>query len=393
MTAELLDAADLLAAAERTTGLTDYGQPDPRPSLHALVASINQEARLNAASLTGKRLSLIRVLCNRLLLQHAVSLEPQIAQQQILKPIVILGLPRSGTTKLHRMIAADPGMQKLPLWKLFFPVKALTDGPGSDVERRIAATEQFVNQLRVANPEQYAGHPMMALEPDEEYFGMELSFQAHINTSSMYTPSYERWLNDQDFTHWYVWLRHFLQYQQFVDNGAGRPWVLKAPHHLGYLPLLLRFFPDATVVHCHRDPVTTVTSFCSLIGAARRGSSDHYRPEEVGPYILRSYRQRMQAYLSDRTSLEKTHAFVDLDYRRILTEAPAVIVQCYAAAGLPLAAAALAAMQSWEAANAQHKHGRHRYQPLQHYGITEADIHSTFGDYEQRFKSFLGESS
>jgi hypothetical protein len=388
MSAGGLDSRELLAAAERATGLSDYGEIDPRPSLAALAKSINEEAALNAATLAGKRLGLIRVLCNRLLLHDAVRRNPRIEQETILKPIVILGLPRSGTTKLHRMIAADPKMQKLPLWKLFFPVQALTPGPGTDVERRIAATEAAVRIIKDTNPEQYAGHPMMALEPDEEYFGMELSFQAHINTSSIYTPSYERWLDAQDFTNWYVWLRKFLQYQQHVDGAAGRPWVLKAPHHLGYLPLLLRFFPDATVVHCHRDPITTVTSFCALLGAARRNSSAQYRSEEVGRYILRIYRKRMQSYLADRAALEAAHPFVDLDYRRILNDAPRAIAECYAAAQIPLDAAGIAAMQAWETQNEQHKHGQHRYS-LSGYGITEADIRAAFADYSARFDAYL----
>lgn len=388
MSAGELNPHELLAAAEQATGLSDYGDTDPRPSLQALAKSINDEAALNAAALAGKRLGLIRVLCNRLLLHDAIRRNPQVEEETILKPIVILGLPRSGTTKLHRMIAADPKMQKLPLWKLFYPVRALTPGPGTDIERRIAATDAAVRAIKETNPEQYAGHPMMALEPDEEYFGMELSFQAHINTSSIYTPSYERWLDAQDFTNWYVWLRKFLQYQQWVDGGAGRPWVLKAPHHLGYLRLLLRFFPDATVVHCHRDPVTTVTSFCALIGAARRGSSDRYAAEEVGRYILRIYRKRMQCYLEDRATLEAAHPFVDLDYRRIVNDAPRVIAACYAAAHIPLDAAGIDAMQAWEAANAQHKHGQHRYS-LAGYGITDADIRAAFADYSARFRYYL----
>lgn len=388
MSADELNPRELLAAAERATGLSDYGDVDPRPSLQALAKSINEEAALNAAALAGKRLGLIRVLCNRLLLHDAIRRNPQVEEETILKPIVILGLPRSGTTKLHRMIAADPKMQKLPLWKLFYPVRALTPGPGTDIERRIAATEAAVRVIQETNPEQYAGHPMMALEPDEEYFGMELSFQAHINTSSIYTPSYERWLDAQDFTNWYVWLRKFLQYQQWVDGGAGRPWVLKAPHHLGYLRLLLGFFPDATVVHCHRDPVTTVTSFCALIGAARRGSSDQYVSAEVGRYILRIYRKRMHCYLEDRATLEAAHPFVDLDYRRIVNDAPRVIAECYAAAQIPLDATGLAAMQAWEAANAQHKHGQHRY-TLAGYGITTDDIRAAFADYSARFRNYL----
>jgi Sulfotransferase family len=160
-----LDAEELIAASQKATGLTDFGETDPRESLQQLTRSLNEEACLTEAGIAGKRGSLIRVLSNRLLLQDAFARNPRIADEKIVKPIVILGLPRSGTTKLHRMIAADPQMQKLPLWKLLYPVRALAPGPGTDVENRIAAADAFVNAIRTNNPEQYAGHPMLALAP------------------------------------------------------------------------------------------------------------------------------------------------------------------------------------------------------------------------------------
>jgi hypothetical protein len=388
----LLDAEDLLVTSRRATGLFDLGKTDPHESLRQLVRSLNDEACLTPEGVAAKRASLIRVLSNRLLLQHAFTENPRIAEQQISKPIVILGLPRSGTTKLHRMIAADPDMQKLPLWKLMYPVRALAPGTGTDVENRIAATEAFVDAIRLNNPQMYAGHPMLAREPDEEYFAMEISFLAHINTSSFYTPSYEAWLDNQPFDNWYVWLKKFMQYAQYTDGTPGRPWVLKAPHHLAYLPLLFRHFPDATIVHCHRDPAVVVPSFCALIGASRRGTSYRYQPDEVGKYILRIYRKRMQLYLRDRVEAEKNHPFVDVRYERIVRDARAVIAECYAAAGLTLSPGSLQAMLAWEASNEQHKHGKHEYR-LADFGVTDADIASAFGDYAERFKSFLSTPS
>ena len=133
---------------------------------------------------------------------------------------------------------------------------------------------------------------------------MELSFLSHLNTSSFHTPSYEAWLDRQPFDSWYVWLKKFLQYAQHVDGAAGRPWVLKAPHHLGYLPLLLEHFPDATVVHCHRDPTVAVSSFCALLHASRRSTSTRDDPREVGRYVMRIYGGRMRKYQQDRAALE-----------------------------------------------------------------------------------------
>jgi len=380
-----LDAEELLAEACSATGLSDLGDPDPRESLRQLVASLNDEAALTPVGVAGKRAGLIRVLANRLWLNDAFRRDPQLAAERIRSPIVILGLPRSGTTKLHRMIAADPGMQKLPLWRLLNPVRALAPAPpGSTVDARVAAAQQFVEALRTRSPDTFAAHPMDALEPDEEYFGMELSFLSHLNTSSFHTPSYEAWLNAQSFAPWYHWLERLLQYAQHSDGASGRPWVLKAPHHLGYLQLLFAQFPDATVVHCHRDPTTAVASFCALLQASRRSTSSRVDAHAIGQYVMRSYGQRMQRYLSDRTTLERHHRFVDLPYPEIVKDAPSAIAQCYAAAGLPLSASSLEAMKSWESQNRQHGHGRHQYE-LADFGLTTADVERAFGAYAARF--------
>lgn len=384
-----LDADELIAQARQATGLTDFGEPDPVESLGVLVRSLNEEAALTPAGAAGKRASLVRVLANRLLLHDAWQGNPAVAQERIRSPIVILGLPRSGTTKLHRMIAADPAMQKLPLWRLLHPVRALTPSPpGSAIDPRLAAAEQFVAAMRERSPDTYAAHPMLADEPDEEYFVMELSFLSYINTSSFHAPSYEAWLDRQPFDSWYEWLRKLLQYVQHTDGAAGRPWVLKAPHHLGYLPLLFEHFPDATVVHCHRDPTTAVSSFCALLHASRRSTSANADPADVGRYALRSYGRRMQSYQRDRTALETRHRFVDLSYRDIVGDAPAAIARCYAAAGLPLPDSSLHAMRQWEARNSQHKHGQHRY-ALADFGLSDDDVVRVFGEYRVRYAAYL----
>ena len=174
----LLDAAELIAASRIATGLTDFGEVDPRESLEHLVNSLNEEAHLTDGGAAAKKSSLLRVLSNRLLLQDALARRPEIEAEPILPPVVITGLQRSGTTKLHRMIGADADMQKLPLWRLMYPVQTAQAPPG-ERDPRILATQMFVDAIRERSPEVYAAHPMMALEPDEEYFAMEISFLAH----------------------------------------------------------------------------------------------------------------------------------------------------------------------------------------------------------------------
>jgi Sulfotransferase family len=387
-TATRLDAEEMIRAARQTAGLTEFGEINPHESLHRLVESLNTEACLTEAGAMAKRASLIRVLCNRLLLHHEYETHPRIAQERIGSPIVILGLPRSGTTKLQRMIGADPNMQKLPFWRMLYPVRALTTGPGTDRERRIAAAEAFVNAIRERNPAMYAGHPMLALEPDEEYFAMEMSFQAHINTSSFHTPSYGAWLDAQNFDNWYVWLKKFLQFVQWSDGSSNNPWVLKAPHHLAHLPLLLKHFPDATIVHCHRDTSVCIASFCALLMAARQASSHRARPEDIGQYVLHIYGRRIDAYLRDRPAAESRTPFVDVPYADIVNRAAGVIDRCYAATGIELSDASRRAMLAWQAANAQHKHGAHRYS-LADYCLTEAEVAARFRHYSARFASHL----
>jgi hypothetical protein len=270
---------------------------------------------------------------------------------------------------------------------LLYPVRALTPAT-TDEDARIAAARQFVEAMRQRSPDAYAAHPMDALEPDEEYFGMELTFLSHLNTSSFHAPAYERWLDGQSFESWYVWLERLLQYVQYTEHGAGRPWVLKAPHHLGYLPLLFARFPGTTVVHCHRDPVTTVASFCALLRASRRSTSSRDDSYEVGRYALRIYGGRMQRYLRDRVALESRERFVDVPYREIVGSAEHVIQRCYATAGIELPESSLEEMRRWEAANAQHRHGRHAYEPAD-FGLTPDAVAAAFGDYQRRFSQFI----
>lgn len=382
-----LDAAELIAASRTATGLSDFGDVDPRESLERLVESLNQEAHLTESGEAAKKSSLVRVLSNRLLLHDALVRRPEIESESIRPPVVITGLQRSGTTKLHRMIAADAGMQKLPLWRLLYPVQTAHVPPGEG-DPRILATQTFVHAIRERSPEMYAAHPMIALEPDEEYFAMEISFQAHINTSSFRTPSYESWLNAQSFDNWYVWLKKFLQYAQFTDRAAGRPWVLKAPHHLGYLPLLFKHFPTAVVVHCHRDPAVAIASFSGLLLASRRSTSHRPLPAEVGAYCFKYCSQRLNDYLRDRTELEKRHTFVDVSYGEIVRDAPGVIGRIYRAAGLPLTDEAVIAMRDWEVSNAQHKHGSHRY-AFADFDLDEAGIAEATRPYAERFADYL----
>ena len=330
-----LDADEMIDTVRAATGLIDFGAPDVREPLTVLVDALNREAFIRPEAEPAKRASLIRALSNRLRIADQIGRHPEIECKVITKPIFVIGLPRSGTTKLHRVLAADSAMQKLPLWRLLEPVAVEPVALG-ERDPRIARAEAYADGMRSAAPDAYAAHPMYADQPDEEVFVMELAFLANINATAFRAPSFEKWLGEQSFKAWYVWFKRLLQYIQWSDGTAGRPWILKAPHHLGFLPLLFEFFPDATIAHCHRDPATTIPSFASLAHSARAATSLKPDAHEAGRYVLDYCAMRTDIYLRDRATIDREAQIVDASYREIVSDAVEVAKRVYATAGLPL---------------------------------------------------------
>jgi hypothetical protein len=378
-----LDADELIASARSATGLQHFGDPEVRGPLYALVDSLNREANLTPRGEAGRRAALIRALSNRLRLNEEITRRPQIERQVITRPVVVVGLQRSGTTKLQRVLASDPQMQKLPLWRLLQPVPAQAVPPGQP-DPRIAQAESYVAAMRENAPDLYAAHPVYAMQADEEVYVMEIAFLANINATAYRAPSFDNWLKHQSFESWYLWFKRLLQYVQQTDGGAGRPWALKAPHHMGFLPLLFQYFPDAVVVHCHRDPAVAVASFASLALAARRSNQFTADPCETGRYCLNYCASRIRTYVRDRAEIGREEQFVDVAYTDIVADTGAVVRKIYDAAGLQLLPEAEEAMHAWQRAHEQHKHGSHQYS-LQDFDLTRAEIDALFSEYDSRF--------
>jgi hypothetical protein len=382
-----LDVDELIAQAQTETGLHDFGEPDVRGPLHALVDSLNKEANLTPTGEAGRRAALIRALSNRLRLNAAIQSNPKIEEEQIKKPLVVVGLQRSGTTKLQRVLAADPGTQKLPLWRLLQPVPAKPLVPG-EPDPRIAAAHAYVKAMQENAPEMYAAHPMYPMEADEEVYVMELAFLANINATAYRAPSFDRWLQQQSFESWYVWFKRLLQYVQHTDGRGDAPWVLKAPHHMGFLPLLFKHFPDAIVVHTHRDPALSIASFASLALAARRANQFTADAHEAGRYCLDYVSGRVRTYVQDRAALGREGQFVDVSYKDLVRDTENVVRKIYEAAGMKLTPEILEAMRTWEREHPQHMHGSHQYS-LEEFGLSADEVDLAFAEYKARFAAYL----
>ena len=276
----------VLAAASRATGLDDYGDRSFVEGLGVLLDSLRAEGRLNLGGVAAQFQDMVRMLSNRLRFQRDLKAHPEILDEPIERPIVIIGLPRTGSSKLQRMIATDPGVQRLEVWRLMFPAPFSGNRLGSvgaAPDPRITLAEQIEAALTARYPGFMARHPMEAREPDEELWLLEMTFESPISSIKLRAPSHRAWIEGRPQRQPYAYMKSLLQYLQWQDGSArGRPWILKSPCHIGELPTLLELFPDATVVHCHRDPRTVITSFCSLLEITRKMNSDEVDLHELG---------------------------------------------------------------------------------------------------------------
>jgi len=379
------DEAALLAEARASTGLRELGDESFRVPLRALLASLREEAPLNAAGITMLRGRILESLMTRLRTEDWIRQHPEIEREEIAAPIVVVGQTRTGTTMLQRLLASDPRHHGPLWWEVRFP--APLPGTRWDTpDPRIPIAEAEVAGVLAADPEQASIHPWDAQAPDEEIMLLEHSFLSHVPEAFTNVPSYRTWIDAQDWTPAYATLRRFLQFLQWQKRQRGalrERWVLKTPGHLGYLDTLLRVFPGALIVQTHRDPVQTIPSAASLNRSLWRLSSDAVDDREVA----RQWQQRMAwAVRRCLASRERIPArqIADVWFLDAIAKPLEVVAQIYGHFGIPLTAEARAAFETWLANNRREKRPPHEY-TLAEFGLTEAEIRADFADYRRRF--------
>ncbi|MFO0552979.1 MAG: sulfotransferase [Polyangiaceae bacterium] len=395
-----LDPAELEAAALRTVGhgARDFGDPSYREPLAVLCNSIEAEARLNPVGRLITRTRLVSTLANRLRVEAALAKDPSITSLPVHRPIVIAGLQRTGTTLLHRLLSADPENRALYSWEALNPapirsgvtgraldlVDRLRGAPlshGADPRERIA--ERSERALAYMAPDFFAVHPVEAHAPEEDILLLDLAFRSTVPEATLRVPTFAKWIEEQDQTPAYRYERRVLQLLSHARApGRGR-WVLKTPHHLEWLDVLKVVFPDALIVWTHRDPTTTIASFCSMVAHGRGVFSDDIDPFEIGRDWSRKIARMVSRGLEARAALGDSE-FVDVSYKDLLADPIAVAEQIYERAGLTLTAQGETAMREVLATETQHKHGVHRYR-LEDFGLEEKTLRATFADYTARY--------
>jgi hypothetical protein len=387
-TAAPLDLERLMADVSKQENLFDYGDPSFVEPLSRMLDAVQSEARLNQAGAMGLELDARRWLVNRLRMRADVTRHPEILDEDVSDPIVIVGVPRTGTTKLQRVLARDPGIQSIPFWQILNPAP-FPDAPAGQPDPRLVMARQVVEAMAVYAPDIQELHPFAAEEPEEEIVLLEMTGRALSSVLYFDAPSYTSWLLEQPQQPLYEELRALLQYLQWQDGGRkGRPWVLKSPMHLGRINALLDVFPRATLVHCHRELTTTMTSTCNLVAAARLARTDTLDPLALGTFMLEWCSREWNANIEQRAHLGSDTAVLDIEYTAIHDDILGVVRSIRRARGdAAPSAEAEAAMLAWEDSHSA-RSGPYRHS-ADHYGLDPDRIRDAFATYLDHFSALI----
>ena len=379
------DEASVLASASAADGLSDFGDEAFRDPLRVLLASL-AEAPLSDLGARILRGQLVWSLVTRLRHRHWLERHPEIAEETIAAPIVVVGMMRSGTTLMQRLLASDPRSLSAKGWELREPAPAPGTAPDESATR-IEEAEARAQQMEQFAPKLFAIHPMHPREAEEEIVFLADAFLSHVPEASCDVPVYREWIDLQDFSpayrHLHAMLR-LLQWQKALRGEDRGRWVLKTPAHLGYLGALFDVFPDAHVVHMHRDPVETVVSGASLNATLWEMHSDAVDRECVG----RQWLERMAWTHARAMSFRERHPglrdrFTDIGYREAVDDPLSAVRRIYRDLAIDLPAPTEKAMSDWLARDREDRRPAHRYE-ARDFGLSEARIRETFPGYDDR---------
>jgi hypothetical protein len=386
VSAAAFDVDTLLAEACAADGLSDFGDESFREPMRRLCESLAHEAQLNEIGVAVMRQRVLDILTTRLRVSAWLQRHPEIRDEVITEPLVIVGLPRTGTTMLHRTIAADPRMYA-PLWyEVRHPCPALDWDLTAAGDQRIPMAQAEMQGMVEANPDLLAIHPMDALGPDEDIMLLEQSFYSFNPQAFVNVPSYDAWIEAQDHTPGYEYLKlllQFLQWQKKHSGQQGQRWALKAPHHLHYMDLIFKVFPDARVVQSHRDPIDTIPSLASLCGAVWVIYSDAADLTEVGRLWARKFATGTRKTMALREQMG-SERFLDLWFKDTVSQPLVEIQKVYDFLGMDLTEQARAEMAQWQEFNRRELRPPHEY-TLEQFGLTESGLAQQFQAYREQF--------
>ena len=378
-----LTTASVLADAVERTGLEDFGPDDFRERLDLWLSEMDEDPERTALGRMSFRNDVLRYACNRLRIHDLLQQHPEIRDIEIREPIIVIGLPRSGTTHLVNLIAADQRLRSMPLWEGQEPVPDPREQPGPDgVDPRFARCAANWEAFQTSSPLIAAMHPM---NPEHIHEELELElpdFSSYNNEWVTRCPKWRDYYLAHDQTAHYAYIKTGLQILQWYQPRER--WVLKCPQHLELIGPLMKTFPDATIVVTHRDPVSVVQSAATMLSY---GSRMNYKSTDPGWYLdywTDRMRRLLEASVRDRELLPPDRT-IDVLFHEFMADDVAMVERIYEVAKLPMTPEARAQIVAHNESHQRGKHGQVVYDVREDFGVEPTSVREGFGFYLDRF--------
>ena len=369
-------------AALEAAGVADLGDPLHRAPLEVLCETIPAEGNLSAMGLVSAHGQLVSFLRNKALAEDLLRRHPEIHDIEITAPIVIAGLPRTGTTHLHNLMSADPALRSLPYWESLEPVPPLDEqGRSFDVDPRWSRCDESLAGLNGALPHFKRMHDMYPDHVHEEIQLLGIALSTMLFETMAPMPTWRDHYLATDQTPYYAYLKTLLKILQFL--GGGERWVLKSPQHLEQFGPLLSVFPDATVVVTHRDPVAITASFSTMVTYSARMSARPDALANVGLFWVDRVERMLRACVDGRGSLPADQS-IDVLFAEFMADDVGMVERIYDLAAQPFTAEARSAMEAFMVEHPRGKHGRVLYD-LGDFGVDPAERREALRFYTDRF--------
>ena len=367
-----IDADHILAKAQRLHGAPTKLDPLSLEGLKTRALAYENDAGLSLFGRIIVQRDLIRCVANQLAFERAYVERPEILREKIESPLFIVGLPRSGTTLMQRLMCCHAGARFIPFWEAHEPVPRTIDPSPDDTRRRIKAGRNAVWQLNSVVPELRAVHPITSEQDPEECLYLFLYTQLFPDCFDFARlPTYWHWFEGlADRTAPHRQLSRQLKLLQWVRSGQH--WVLKSPVHTARLPELLEVFPDARIIHMERDPVRSVASLCSLTALMWNVLGKQVDQEEVGTYVL-GVAERGRAVAEQALANLPPERLARVAYSEFVQDPVGIASSLYTRFGYRHDPALEVTMQSFMAANPRNRHNTHVYN-LSDFGLDEETV-------------------